>query len=334
MKTVVVVPNWNGEEYLQECIDSLLGQTTKSTVVVVDNGSTDSSREILESYGDEIVRIYREKNYGFTGGVNPGIEYAIEHGFDAVALFNNDAVADKDWLKLLCSELRGDIGIVTCMFKTFNGKHIDSTGDQFTIWGLPYPRGRDTAVVNTTIEKELIFGASGGASLYSVQMLREIGLFDEDFFAYYEDVDISFRAQLAGWKALFTPHSIAYHRIGKTSGRIKGFTVYHTFKNLPMLNLKNVPKGLRHIVYPRFAIAYISFFFSALMRGDGWVAIKGFGKFLVLVPRKLHERKRVQRSKRVSNDYILEIITHDLPENSTRLRKLRMFWRRLTGKKA
>ena len=77
MKTVVIVPNWNGAAYLRPCLDSLLVQTIPTTVIVVDNGSTDDSRNILESYGDKIVTIYREKNYGFTGGVNPGLEYAI-----------------------------------------------------------------------------------------------------------------------------------------------------------------------------------------------------------------------------------------------------------------
>ena len=85
MKTVVVVPNWNGEKFLRECIDSLLAQSQQATVVVVDNGSVDGSRDILQSYSDKVVTIYRDRNYGFTGGVNPGLEYAIDHNFDAVA---------------------------------------------------------------------------------------------------------------------------------------------------------------------------------------------------------------------------------------------------------
>lgn len=334
MKTVVVIPNWNGEEYLRECIDSLLNQSVKSTIVVVDNGSSDASREILEAYGKKIVRIYREKNYGFTGGVNPGIKYAMENDFDAVALLNNDAVADKDWLNHLVSEIRGEIGIVTCSLQTYDKKHMDSTGESMTTWGLPYPRGRDSAAGDSMSEKEFIFGASGGASLYSIPMFREVGIFDDDFFAYYEDVDVSFRAQLAGWKALYVPKAVAYHRIGKTSERIKGFTVYHTFKNLPLVTFKNVPKGLRHVIYPRFMLAYTFFFFSALTRGDGWIALKGFGKFLSLIPKKSRERKEIQSKKKVDNAYINSILTHDLPENSARLRKLRSMWWKLRGKKS
>src|SRR6201999_312952 len=87
-----------------------------------------------------------------------------------------------------------------------------------------------------------VFVASGGASLYRIKMLQEIGLFDEDFFAYYEDVDLSFRAQLAGWKVAYAPRAVAYHQIGATSGHIKGFTTYQTIKNLPLLFYKNVPR--------------------------------------------------------------------------------------------
>jgi len=333
MKTVVVVPNWNGEKWLKECLDSLLAQSVTITLVVIDNGSTDGSRDILEAYGDKIVRIYRDKNYGFTGGVNPGIEYAIDNDFEAVALFNNDAVADKDWVKHLQAELRGDIGIVTCLLQTFDKKFIDSTGDQMTVWGLPYPRGRHTDIKNAPKKPEYIFGASGGATLYSVSMLKEIGLFDEDFFAYYEDVDVSYRAQLAGWKVKINPAAIAYHRINATAKRMKsGFMVYQTFKNLPILVKKNTPKGLRHIVYPRFLLAYISFYISALLRGDGWAATKGVFKHLALASKKTRERKIIQANKKVTNEYIWSILTHDLPENSQRLRKLRNIWWKISGR--
>jgi GT2 family glycosyltransferase len=142
-------------------------------------------------------------------------------------------------------------------------------------------------------------------------------------------VDLSFRAQLAGWKVLYQPKAVAYHRIGETSGRIKGFTVYQTFKNLPMMIIKNVPKGLGNIIYPRFILAYTSFFLSALARGDGWHAFKGFSKFLSLLPKKLGERRKIQSGKKVSNEYIYSILTHDLPENSTKLRKLRAVWQKL-----
>lgn len=332
MKTAVVVPNWNGADFLAECLDSLLLQTIPTTVVVVDNGSTDASRDILKSYDGKIVTILREKNYGFTGGVNPGLEYAIDYSFDAVALLNNDAVVEKDWLERLTLNLTDGIGITTSLILSHDGKTIDTTGDTLTIWGLPYPRGRGKLASEAPSENEYVFGASGGASLYSVPMLKQIGLFDQDFFAYYEDVDISFRAQLAGWKVLFVPSAKVYHRIGATSSKIKGFTTYHTFKNLRLLVIKNTPKGLRHIIYPRFYIAYSFFQIKALFSRNVFAMLRGSLAGIYLTPKKIRERKAIMAKKVVTDEYIDSILTHDLPENSSKLRKIRSLWWKLQGK--
>ncbi len=336
MKTAVVIPNYNGADYLATAIDSILEQTQGNTLIVVENGSSDTSKEIVKTCEQQgrVVALYNTENLGFDGGVNTGIRYALEHGFDAVALFNNDAIADKDWLKSLVQELQGSTGIVTGIIQSLDGSHIDTTGDILTVWGLSYPRGRGLTVkTNPHTKKEFVFGASGGASLYSTKMLREIGLFDEDFFAYYEDADISFRAQLAGWKVVYTPSAICYHRISATSTQMKkGFMTYQSVKNMPMVVSKNTPGSLRHIIYPRFILAYVFFLGSALLRGEGWPALKGFGRFLSLIPKKLKERRVIQQDMEVSSDYILSILTHDLPENAHKLRRLRSIWWKLTGK--
>lgn len=334
MKTAVIVPNWNGEDFLAKCIDSLLAQTQTCSVIVVDNGSTDTSISILSGYDEKITVLREPVNQGFAGGVNRGIQYAIKNDYDVVALFNNDAVAKKDWLHSLLRRLEGKVGIVTGCFQSIDGKTIDSTGDQLTTWGLPYPRGRGESVDNYTSDThEKVFGASGGASIYSLNMLRSVGLFDEDFFAYYEDVDISYRAQLAGWEVVYEPRAIAYHHIGGTSSKLKDFTVFHTFKNLPMMIIKNTPRSLLPSVVPRFTIAYISFLVSAVLRGQGWPAIKGLGRFIYLLPKKIHERNIIQHHKKVTDSYISSILTNDLPENSHNLRRLRTLWWKMRGRK-
>lgn len=331
MKTAVIIPNWNGADYLGSCIDSLLAQTKDAAVIVVDNGSSDDSRKILETYGDRIVTIYREKNYGFTGGVNPGLEFAIEHNFDAAALLNNDATVEPTWLENLTSNLKDDVGITTSLILSHDREYIDTTGDTLTVWGLPYPRGRKTSSKTVkNLQDEYVFGASGGASLYSVKMLKEIGLFDEDFFAYYEDVDISWRAQLAGWKVMFVPSAVAYHRIGATSSRIKGFTTYHTFKNLRLLITKNTSPSLGKIIYPRFYVAYSVFQLKALFSRNAFAMLRGSLAGIRLTPKKLRERKTILANQKVSDEYIYSILTHDLPENSDKLRQLRSLWWKLT----
>jgi len=327
-----VIPSWNAVDYVGACIESLQKQTLQPTIVVVENGSIDGSAEYIAKNYPDVVILQQPKNLGFAGGVNVGIRYAIKQDAEFVALFNNDAVADKAWLSGLVNAAKKypEAGIVTGKFADIHNTHLDSTGDIYTTWGLPFPRGRGEKVSNKYDHDNWVFGATGGASLYRTKMLNDIGLFDEDFFAYYEDIDISFRAQLAGWKVYFEPSAIAYHQMGATSGKIKGFTTYQTHKNFPMLLWKNVPMGLMPMIFPRLFFAYWTFVFSAIARGQPWPAIKGQLKALVLLPKKLSERRTIQNNKRVSDDYIRSILTYDLPPNATKLRRVRAGWWRVT----
>jgi len=326
----VVILNWNGISDTLDCLKSIQQQSYKNyRIIVVDNGSTDSSREVLENYknkNSKIDVIYNVHNFGFAGGVNTGIKYALDNNFDYVALFNNDATADTRWLENLTKAIKtDDIGISTGLLLRRDGKTIDTTGEQYSIWGLPFPRNRNN---KTTLASAggLVFGASGGASLYKTSLLREIGMFDDDFFAYYEDTDISFRAQLAGWKIVYEPKAIAYHKQGETSKKIPGFTVYQTFKNLPLLFIKNVPRGLLLSIGIRFYFAYIMMFLNAIKNGSGKYAIKGVAKSIILTPKKISERFDIQKSKTAPTSYIKSLLWPDLPPNQTGLRKLRKFF--------
>lgn len=324
-RVAVVIPNLNGEDYIKNAIDSLLDQSFSSDVIVVDNASTDGSLEALKSYKDKIKVIRNNKNFGFAGGVNAGIKYAINTRYDAVALFNNDAVADKNWLKELVNSINQDenVGIATCKIQLENKDLIDSTGEFYTTWGLPFPRGRGQSVKSYN-DEDYVFGASGGASLYRIDMLLEIGLFDEKFFAYYEDTDISYRAQLAGWKVAYNPLSITVHKMGETSKKmVKGFTVYQTMKNLPMLFWKNTPSSLLFPIGVRFMLAYTLILGKAVLSPNSLPALRGFLRSILLIPHTLFTRNKIQKFKIVSDHYIKSIIIHDLPPDQTGLRKLR-----------
>jgi GT2 family glycosyltransferase len=168
--------------------------------------------------------------------------------------------------------------------------------------------------------------------MYRVAMLREVGLLDEGFFAYYEDVDLSFRAQLAGWKVAFVPLSRVYHEISTTSNRIKGFHTYQTMKNQPLLFYKNVPRRYLWRIGWRFTLAHTLFFLRAISRKQGWPALKGDWKGTMLLGKARQDRRHIQASRKVSDDYIWGILTHDLPPNARALRQLRARWWRLTGK--
>lgn len=331
MKPVIVVPNWNGKETLSACLDSLLRQSVAALIIVVENGSSDGSLDFIKSGYPKVQTLVNQRNLGFAGGVNCGIRQALDMGAEFVALFNNDAVADIHWLEQLLNEAERcpSAGIITGKLVSFDKQYLDSTGDMYTNWGLPYPRGRGERELNKYDQVRDVFGASGGASLYRTAMLKEIGLFDEDFFAYYEDIDLSFRAQTAGWKVRYAPQAIAYHHIGHTSGKIKGFTTYQTMKNLPLVWLKNVPTKYLWRVGWRLGLAHCMFMLRAFSRHQGLSAVKGGLKSLGLVSRKIKERTRIQSSKKVSDEYLWDIIVHDLPPGANKLRHLRLIWRKI-----
>lgn len=332
--TAIIVLNWNGIEDTLECLESLLSQSHKDFhIVVVDNGSTDSSKlnldEIQKKHPATIDVIYNPYNFGFAGGVNTGIEWALNEEYEYVALLNNDAVADKKWLEQLVKPAKQDeVGITTGLLLREDGETIDTTGEQYSHWGLAFPRNRGDKTHKAATEG-FVFGASGGASLYKTALFKDIGLFDEDFFAYYEDADISFRAQLAGWKVAYTPKAIAYHKQGATSKKIPGFATYQTFKNLPLLFLKNVPGKLLFTVGIRFYFAYWLILANAIVHGNGWPAVKGAWMGFILGFKKLGERQAIQKYKKVTASYIQSILWNDLPPDQTGIRKVRKFF---TGK--
>lgn len=334
-KVAVIIPNWNGAKEIGKCLESLQKQSLKPHIIVVDNGSEDDSVKIIEEKYAAVELIKNPTNLGFAGGVNTGFKKALKDGFKYVATLNNDAFADKEWLKNLVQELDHNhkVGIATCKLLTADGKKIDSTGDCYTAWGLPYPRGRGEKDEGQYDAKTEIFAASGGASIYRAEMLDKIGLFDTDFFAYYEDVDLSFRAQLAGWQARYVPEAKAYHQISATSSKIKGFSTYQTMKNLQLLLYKNVPKKYLGKVGRRFFLAETLFFLRALTRGQGISAFKGDAKGTFLLFKVFKERKPILKNKKVTDEYIWNMFDHDLPPNAAALRRLRSRWWRLRGKK-
>jgi GT2 family glycosyltransferase len=325
----VVVLNYKGISDTIDCIASLSGQTYRDFMIVaVENGSHDGSVEkfhdMEKEYGDKLVTLYNDKNLGFDGGANTGIRWALDHKYDYVALLNNDAVADKDWVKnLVGAAKKQKSGLTTGLLLREDGKTIDSTGDWYSKWGLGFPRNRGDKASEAP-KGGFVFGASGGATLFSIPMLREIGLFDEDFFAYYEDNDISFRAQLAGWKVYYEPTAIAYHKLMQTTGRMpSGFAIYQTFKNMPLVFVKNVPLGLLFPIGIRFYTAYILMAGNAIAKGKGWPVLRGVAMALLLSIKKLPARWRIQRRKKVPISYVKSILWDDLPPDQTGLRKAR-----------
>ena len=316
MKIAVVVLNFNGWRDTKKCLAALNQQTYKNfEIYLIDNGSKDESVKELAKIKMKNLHFHQEKqNTGFTGGVNIGITWALENNFDAVALLNNDANPEPEWLENLVRGFANspEIGAVTSLMLDKTGKLIDDAGDIYSTWGIPSLRGEDEPKQNAP-ESGLIFGATGGATLYKAEVFRQIGLFDEDFFAYNEDVDIDWRMQLAGFKIWYEKSAIVWHKHSATSSKIPGFTITQVFKNLPQVFWKNVPAPMLFWMWPKFALVYTAFIFYQIPKGRLKFALKGFWQSLLLTPKAFKKRRQIQRQKVVSNKYISSILYHGLP---------------------
>lgn len=333
-RLAIIVLNWNDIAETQSCLASLWKQSRKGfDIILVDNGSVeDGTKEFLAEAeaSERIIVLKNTINKGFAGGVNTGIRYALKRDYDYVALFNNDAQADKHWLgELEKAAVQQQSGITTGLLLHRDGSTIDSTGDYCSNWGLPFPRSRNHPA-DTAPHSGEVFSGSGGASLYSLAMLRDIGLFDETFFAYFEDTDISFRAQLYGYKVYYTNKAIAYHAQGATSSKIPGFTVKQTFKNLPLFIAKNIPTRLLLSVGSRFWLAYFLMLLNAIKKGSGGAALTGYLQSVFYFWKSaLPARLRIQKSRKLSASQVQAKLWPDLPPDQTGLRKFRKFF---TGK--
>ena len=316
MKIAVVILNFNGWRDTVKCLAALKEQTYKNfEIYLIDNGSADESVEELSKIKMKNLHFHKEKkNTGFTGGVNIGIKWAMKNGFDAIALLNNDAKAESEWLENLVKpfEKSPEIGAVTSLMLDKTGKFIDDAGDEFSTWGIPALRSEGEPKKNAP-KSGLVFGATGGATLYKTKVFEMIGLFDEDFFAYNEDVDIDWRMQLAGFKIWYEKSAIVWHKHSATSSKIPGFTINQVFKNLPQVFWKNVPSPMIWWMLPKFMLVYTAFIFYQIPKGGVKFALKGFWQSLLLMPKSLKKRRRIQATKIVSNEYISSILLHRLP---------------------
>lgn len=246
----IIIPNLNGAEYLIRCLPSLqeaikLCPKSKFEVILVDNASSDDSINIFNDYlFDSSRTLIQDKNYGFAGAVNKGINQAK---YDYVVICNNDLTLDPKWFKEISSTITANTNpkITTFSGLVLNkeGTHIESQGLKFFYKGKAKNIDNGKPFFgNCDLEfghSHLIWGASASLVVYQKDILQKIGLFDEDFFAYEEDVDLSFRLQKAGYLTLFIPSAISYHLGGGTSKKMGNFRHRMDAKNWIYLILKN-----------------------------------------------------------------------------------------------
>jgi GT2 family glycosyltransferase len=265
-----VIPNWNGHHLLTACLNSLSGQKYEDFhIVVVDNGSTDGSVELIGQRFPDVSVIENKENLGFATAVNQGIRCS-DSGF--VATLNNDTEAEPGWLAALVqtTENEPDVGMwASKMLFAERPDVINSAGICVDVAGIAWDcRGgeRDNPQESEPMD---VFGPCGGAALYRRAMLEEIGLFDEDFFAYLEDVDLAWRGQRAGWRCLYVPGARVLHHHSATGVEGSPFKSFQLGRNKVWLLVKNYPFR-EMFVYGLIAVLYdwLSVMYAVLIRRE------------------------------------------------------------------
>jgi GT2 family glycosyltransferase len=241
----VIIPNYNGIEVLPDCLLSLEKQVFRDfRVMVIDNCSHDGSAPFIKKEFPTIDVIELPANRGFGAAINEGLRRA---GSPFIAILNNDAVADPYWLDELRRKLEKDRSIHFCSCKVLNyfrKSYICELGQIYCTDGSIVQLGaglKDNGNLDLIIQE--VFGPTGAAAFYRREMLDDLGGFDEDFFLYYEDVDLNFRAQLWGYKCHYIPTSVVYHRGGHTTCKVPHM---HRFliQNKIGVMIKNLPSDL------------------------------------------------------------------------------------------
>lgn len=242
MKATVVIPNYNGKAFMEDCLTALAGQTVHNfEVLVVDNASTDGSADGLDAWFPGVKVLRLDKNYGFSRAVNEGIRHSTA---DYVILLNNDTVPFPDYVEKLIEGIEEDKRRFSANPKMIQACHrdlLDDAGDSYCLLGWAFQRGVGQSV-DRYGEPGRIFSSCAGAAIYRRKVFDEIGLFDESHFAYLEDIDVGYRALIHGYYNWYAPESKVYHVGSGTSGsRYNGFKVRLSARNSVYLNYKNMP---------------------------------------------------------------------------------------------
>jgi GT2 family glycosyltransferase len=313
----VIIPNWNGKHYLQVCLDALRQQTYEDIeVIIVDNASEDGSQAFICNYYPEVILVELSDNRGFTGACNAGMEIASG---EYIALLNNDTEVEPNWAQSVVDGLNRhpDASFAASKMLLFDQRDTFHTaGDFYRVDGMPGNRGvweKDEGQYDT---EEFVFSACGGSSVYRRDMLEDVGFLDDDFYFSCEDIDLSWRAQLQGYRCLYVPSAIVYHQLSATGGGVTAS--YHNGRNYIYLLVKDYPTDLWRQYWFAILSTQLRLAWEALKAWRGAAArarLRGMLRGMLDIPKLLRKRKSVQSQRRVSKAYLEAILT---PLDSTK----------------
>ena len=301
IRSTIVIPNYNGIAYIEKCLRSLEGEPAR--IIVVDNGSTDGSREAVQQFpGAELICL--DQNYGFCRAVNEGIA-ASDTAY--VILLNNDTEVQRGFVRAMerAMEGRPEVFSGSAQIRSMHEPDlIDDAGDFYCAFGWAYARGKDRPKEGYQ-RRGRIFAACGCAAIYRRKLFREIGVFDENHFAYLEDIDLGYRAGICGYHNIYIPEAVVYHEGSAVSGsRHNGFKVDLSARNSVYLAYKNMPPAQLLLNMPLllagFAVKAVFF----VKKDLGTVYCKGLCKGIRLCASDAGRACRVRYNRENLRSYI------------------------------
>jgi GT2 family glycosyltransferase len=316
----IIIPSWNGRALLEVCLGSVRRQTLAPLEsIVVDNGSDDGSARYVRERFPEVSLVELESNRGFAAAVNEGIRRARGA---YVAFLNNDVEVEPSWLAELVSCAARHpraAGVAPKLLEPGDERIIDRAGDVMTSWFRAYPRGEGETDRGQYEREVEVFGASGAASLWNAEAVQELGLLDDDLFFSYEDVDLSFRARLAGYECWYAPRAVAFHAAGTTSGRRAEFTYLHATRNRWSVIVKDVPGPLLARNAHRIVLAELLTVARCTRERRLRYLSAAYVDALRSLPRWLERRREVQATRSVEIEAIRRALTSGYPTLGRRL---------------
>jgi len=296
----ILVLNCNGKHLLKPCLESIFKQNfTDYELIVVDNNSNDGSIQYIKENFPNITLIENSKNLGFAGGNNMGIKACSG---EWIFFLNNDTILEKNCLEFLAKHIENrkneQLVFMPLMLKADSPEFIDSAGDMLYPWGYAYRYNNVPA--NKFLESKEIALACCGAAMFNRELIEKLNGFDEDFFLYYEDVDLSLRARHLGAKIWLVPQAKVFHKGSATVGKKTPSRLYYIERNRFFAKLKNFPLSTLIKYAP---ISFICSVFSLILwttRGFLGTWIKSRFDMLKGMPKMLKKRKKIFAESKIN----------------------------------
>lgn len=310
-KVTVIIPNWNGMQWLNNCLKSLYNQDLRYfKTIIVDNGSTDNSVQFIKDHYPQVAVIELSYNMGFARAVNIGIEKSTT---PYIAMLNNDTIVYRDWLSTLLQKIENsppDIAAINPQMLSMDDcSLVDDAGDELSWYGIATKRGHNQPASAYANEVE-VFSPSGGASIFRRDFLLKTRGFDSAFFAYFEDVDLGLRGRLLGYRYLYFPKARVLH---KSHG--SGIQIAHHVKlltrNRLFLFAKNIPFSLLLEQAPKLIYGQI---YILIAHGRHPLALlKGYWSFIINLPETMKKRRKQLENMKIDRAEIRSMLHTKTP---------------------